>query len=668
MKSLKWKLMLSYIPLWILSFLIAGMVLWHILNTAFALQGEQLVSLTKKDLNIHAQYTHQIVAQTFSNLLANMNRAVSHLIERPDFKTFLEKSQSDPLNLILKRFIEINHLDWALAFDRYGVLLATSSEAIDEITAGNLIQGSALKHDIQQRLDSLDPDMQEIFKGNLSYKKSLGNFQKGFTQDLEKNLYGPVVVQRVMDDFGDNLGWVISGRFLQHSVKDIEAASQITGAAFISFIDGNPQFNAGFSPAPPQLTPRQMDMIIKENTPNIIYRDGGQDYLLHCVPFYGYDNRMISIHCTGFPLAPALANAGQVKATGEKAHQTARAALILIAVITLVIMIIVSLLVTHRITNPINLITQSMTRLSNDDTDLPVPLNIDSIELQKLADAMAVFRNNIIHRLEMEETLRVTIADLKAAKAKAESSELAKSEFLSTMSHELRTPLNAIIGFSEFVAEDLPDDAENYEYLGLILDNGNRLLRMVQDLLDIAQSKDGQMHLNEAALDMNTIIDLAYIQVLPDARKKGVRLERNANRELPMIWGDGDRLRQVFRNILENGVKFTPENGSVEINAAIQADGQLAVIIRDTGIGLDPKAGDAVFTLFWQGDSSSSREYGGIGMGLHLANTLIQLHAGVITMDSEKGKGTIVTVMLPAERIVKQQAISENEISSAVES
>lgn len=647
--------MFSHIPLWILSFLIAGVVLWHILNTAFTLQGEQLFSLTKKDLNIHAQYTHQIVAQTFSNILANMNRAVSHLIARPDFKTFMEKSQSEPLNLILKRFIEINHLDYVLAFDSYGVLLATSSEEINDIKVEELIQGSALKHDIQQRLDSTDPDMQEIFKGNLSYKKSLGNFQKGFTRDLIKNLYGPVVVYQVMDDFGDKLGWVISGRFLQHSIKEIEEASHITGAAFISFIDGNPQFNVGFSPAPPQLTPRQMDAILKENTPNIIYGDGEQEYLLHCVPFYGYDNRMISIHCTGFPLAPALANAEKVKAIGEKAHHTARAALILIALITLVIMIIVSLIVTHRITKPINLITQSMTRLSNDDTDLYVPLAIDSIELQRLADAMVVFRNNITQRLEMEETLRLTIEDLKVAKAKAETSELAKSEFLSKMSHELRTPLNAIIGFSKFVAEDFKDDPKNSKYLGFILDNGNHLLRMVQDLLDIAQSVDGRMHLNEAPLDMNTVIDLAYIQVLPDARKKGVRLEPNANRKLPIIWGDGDRLRQVFRNILENAVKFTPENGRVEIKAFIQDDGQLAVIVSDTGIGLDPKACEAVFTLFWQADSSSSRAYGGIGMGLHLAKAMVELHAGIITMDSEKEKGTTVTVRLPAERIVKKE-------------
>jgi two-component system cell cycle sensor histidine kinase PleC len=238
-----------------------------------------------------------------------------------------------------------------------------------------------------------------------------------------------------------------------------------------------------------------------------------------------------------------------------------------------------------------------------------------------------------------------------AARIEAELASRVKSEFISNMSHELRTPLNTMIGFSKILSEHEKRkiaDADIVEYAKLILDAAGHLLSVINDILDISKMQSGRYTLDAREISLEEILQAVYSTNRSAAREAGVSLDLEVAANLPAIRGDASKLQQAFNNLISNAVKFTLRGGSVKIEAVRLTDGNMAVMIHDTGVGMSPEELNIAMTPFGQVDGSRSRWREGTGLGLPIARSLIELHGGEIKMKSEKGKGTSVAVVLPS--------------------
>jgi signal transduction histidine kinase len=221
------------------------------------------------------------------------------------------------------------------------------------------------------------------------------------------------------------------------------------------------------------------------------------------------------------------------------------------------------------------------------------------------------------------------------------------------MSHELRTPLNAIIGFSEVIRDARmgPVDARYRDYARDIHNSGDHLLRLINDVLDLAKVEAGRLELHEEPLDLRKLF-LDCSRLTADRLADG-RLEFASTlpTEPPQILGDELRLKQILLNLLSNAIKFTPPGGRISLSATVIAEG-LAMAVSDTGIGMDPNEIAIALEPFRQVDGAFARRFEGTGLGLPLAQRLAELHGGRLAVTSSKGSGTVATLYLPPRRVL----------------
>ncbi|GAB4137852.1 MAG: hypothetical protein Kow00104_20860 [Rhodothalassiaceae bacterium] len=248
--------------------------------------------------------------------------------------------------------------------------------------------------------------------------------------------------------------------------------------------------------------------------------------------------------------------------------------------------------------------------------------------------------------------LKTQERELDAARIEAESASQAKSQFLAVMSHELRTPLNSIIGFAELIARrDIPTTAEKMrDYAGFVLESGRHLLGIISDILDLSRIEAKRYVLREENVFLDEILSDLAKQLAPQAKAAGVEVALDIA-DIPDLWGETRAMRQIFTNLLANAIKFTERGGRIEIRAQCEEDG-LAIAVADSGIGIPADQVDKVFEPFQQVDSALAREHQGTGLGLPLVRRLVELHGGSVVLQSEPGKGTVVTVRLPQSRLL----------------
>jgi signal transduction histidine kinase len=248
------------------------------------------------------------------------------------------------------------------------------------------------------------------------------------------------------------------------------------------------------------------------------------------------------------------------------------------------------------------------------------------------------FAFDVTERAEAEAALRQALEA-------AEAASRLKSQFLSTMSHELRTPLTAITGYAELLRMDGSLGPEHTADIEQITTSANHLLALVDDVLHLAQIEAGKTTIEPREVDLAAAVDQALAEVALRAAAKGLALDADVPPG-PAVLADPLRLHQVLVNLVDNAVKFT-DRGSVRVEARPVADG-VEIAVADTGIGIAAEAAPHIFAAFQQADGSTSRRYGGAGLGLAIAKQLVDLHGGEIAVASRPGEGSTFTVRLPA--------------------
>jgi signal transduction histidine kinase len=267
----------------------------------------------------------------------------------------------------------------------------------------------------------------------------------------------------------------------------------------------------------------------------------------------------------------------------------------------------------------------------------------------------AILNYRVRYILRAEE-LRRNEGHLIAAKEVAEAANRAKSEFLANMSHELRTPLNAIIGFSGMLSDRMlgPLSDRHIEYADIIGTSGRHLLAIINDILDLAKADADKLVLAEEKVDISEIVNLGTQMVKDMARRAQIDFAGEIEEHLPQVIGDPAKLTQILVNLLTNAIKFTQPGGRVLLKVERHAHRGMTFRVEDTGIGMSVAHIPIALEPFGQIDTGLARNHSGVGLGLPLTKRLVELHDGAIEIESEPGKGTVVTVSLPEERLRQQ--------------
>jgi two-component system phosphate regulon sensor histidine kinase PhoR len=225
--------------------------------------------------------------------------------------------------------------------------------------------------------------------------------------------------------------------------------------------------------------------------------------------------------------------------------------------------------------------------------------------------------------------------------------EQIRQDFVANVSHELRTPISSIKGYAETLLEGALKDKDNAkEFISIIYQDSNRLANLINDLLDLSKIESGKMKMNFVPLDVASVTKRAVTVIENQAKVKSISFKLNLAPELPKIRADETRFSQVMINLLDNAIKYTPENGSVTVTAKV-VNNSLQVDIEDTGIGISEKDLPRIFERFYRVDKARSRELGGTGLGLSIVKHIVQAHSGQVWVKSELGLGSTFSFTIP---------------------
>ena len=293
------------------------------------------------------------------------------------------------------------------------------------------------------------------------------------------------------------------------------------------------------------------------------------------------------------------------------------------------ISIAVSLIISKTLLSPIQGMTSAAAAMA--DGDFSRKIGVDSEDeigiLARTFNNMAAQIETMLEELQRAEVLR--------------------REFVANVSHELRTPLTSIRTYAETLSdsEELPPDTEE-EFLHVIINESDRMTKIVQDLLELSRFDSGNSTLALEKFSIERSIREVYAAIALDAKKRDHTLNLELGWKMPLITGDRARVEQVLMNVITNSLKYTPDGGTINILGMLSGD-NICITIEDTGMGIPHEDIERVFDRFYRVDKARSRESGGTGLGLSIAKEIITMHGGEISINSTQGVGTSVTITLP---------------------
>lgn len=252
--------------------------------------------------------------------------------------------------------------------------------------------------------------------------------------------------------------------------------------------------------------------------------------------------------------------------------------------------------------------------------------------------------------VDLERNVEERTQELRDALVQAEMANRSKTEFLANMSHELRTPLNAIIGFSDMFRNTVygPLGSVKYmEYAEHIHSSGTHLLKLIYDILDIARVEAGQLSIKPVEISVREIFNDCISMIEPRAQAKNLKLTFAMDSDTPPVFADGLRLKQILLNLTGNAIKFTPEGGKVGVTASAASHNGVSIRVRDSGVGMTDKQVETALERFGQARNTHMVSQDGVGLGLAICSSIMELHGGTLDIQSTPNEGTTVTATFP---------------------
>jgi two-component system sensor histidine kinase BarA len=343
--------------------------------------------------------------------------------------------------------------------------------------------------------------------------------------------------------------------------------------------------------------------------------------------------------------------------TIESARHHANAFVITSEFIKVVLAIVaIYLVVRYVITKPVLHLKKVSDAIAHGNLDMRADIRTGD-EFEELSHA---FNRMLRHLVTVQEELREVNADLDGKVDELAQVNLQlyetnnmKNEFLATMSHELRTPLNSILGFSDVLCEADNLDDRQKRYANNIATSGKSLMALINDVLDLAKIESGKMDLHPAEFTVEDLIDRHVATMTPIAERRNIALTSSVEPNMFKLFQDPGKLQQILNNLLSNAIKFTPEGGRVRVSAEKRGSKNVALIVEDNGIGIPLDEQARIFEKFRQGkgvpgqEDALTRKYEGTGLGLSIVKELSLLLGGDVSLESEFGKGSTFTVVVP---------------------
>jgi signal transduction histidine kinase len=270
------------------------------------------------------------------------------------------------------------------------------------------------------------------------------------------------------------------------------------------------------------------------------------------------------------------------------------------------------------------------------------------IQRQKSEDTLREYADELS---KVNEELSKTNEELSQANEELKSLDRMKDDFLSNVSHEFKTPLTSIQGYSQLISDGTLGEVNEQQQKAVetVLRNSERLRRLVDSLLYLSRAQSGKLNYSFEKLDIKDILEHAVQDLALQAASKNIELITDIPSDIPQLDLDRDKMMDVFVNLIDNAVKFTPDGGKVTVSAHV-SEGSMYLDVEDTGIGIPENKIPMLFQRFYQVDSSVKRRYGGTGLGLYICKKIVEDHKGDIYVNSEEGKGTTVHVRLPMDQ------------------
>jgi signal transduction histidine kinase len=268
-------------------------------------------------------------------------------------------------------------------------------------------------------------------------------------------------------------------------------------------------------------------------------------------------------------------------------------------------------------------------------------------EITLLQQRAVALQHELAHRQDLEQALREALAREQLARTEAEHANRVKDDFLAVLSHELRTPLNAILGWTQIARARASDPTTIIHGLDVIARNAELQMRLIDDLLDISRIERGKMQLESEPVDLVLTVTAAAETLRPAAAVKEISVHVSVKAPSAFVSGDAGRLHQIVWNLLSNSIKFTPAGGRLDLELEVLG-AKARIIVRDNGQGIPVDFLPRVFDRFCQADTTTTRPYGGLGLGLSVVRNLVEAHGGTVTAESDGvDAGATFTVLFP---------------------